>query len=88
MNMQQQTPRIFSWVFMTNDIVNSEHTMSTMKSVCYIAHPVLVSKCQPRKMVKNVCPSHPHHQPTILNRFYSYLLQLLLMFKDLAALLN
>ena len=35
--------------------------MSTAKSSCYMAPPALVSKCQPRKMVKNVRPSHPHH---------------------------
>ena len=46
---------------MTDNIVNSEHEMSTAKSLCYMAPPALVSKCQPRKMVKNVRPSHPHH---------------------------
>ena len=46
---------------MTDNIVNSEHDMSTAKSLCYMAPPALVSKCQPRKMVKNVRLSHPHH---------------------------
>ena len=52
---------IILWVFLTDDIVNSEHEMSTAKHLCYMAPPALVSKCQPRKMVKNVRPSHPHH---------------------------
>ena len=43
-------------VFMTNNIVNSEHNTSTAKSLCYMDPPVLVSKCQPTKMA------------TILNR--------------------
>ena len=46
---------------MTYNIVNSEHETSTAKSLCYMAPSALVSKCQPRKMVKNVRPSHPHH---------------------------
>ena len=52
---------ILLWVFVTGNIVNSEHEMSTAKSLCYMAPPVLVSKCQPRKTVKNVRPSHLHH---------------------------
>ena len=52
---------ILVWVFVTSNIVNSEHDMSTAKSLCNMAPPALVLKCQPRKMVKNVCPSHPHH---------------------------
>ena len=52
---------ILLWVFMTNDIVYSEHEMSTAKSVCYMAPPALVSKCQSRKMVKNIRPTHPHY---------------------------
>ena len=35
--------------------------MSTKKSLCYMAPPALVSKCQQRKMVKIVRQSHPHH---------------------------
>ena len=31
------------------------------KSLCYMTPPALVSKCQPRKMVMNVRPSHPHY---------------------------
>ena len=61
MSMLKQTLLILLWVFMTNDIVNREHEMSTAKSLCYMAPPALVSKCQPRKMVKNVRLSHPHH---------------------------
>ena len=52
---------ILLWVFVTDNIVNSEHEMSTAKILCYMAPPGLVSKCQPRKMVKNVRPSHPYH---------------------------
>ena len=52
---------IFFRVFVTDNIVNSEHEMSTVKSLCNMAPPALVSKCQPRKMVKIVRPSHPHH---------------------------
>ena len=52
---------ILMWVFLTDYIVNSEHEMSTAKSLYYMAPPALVSKCQPRRMVKNVLPSHPHH---------------------------
>ena len=55
---------ILLWVFVTDNIVNSEHEMSTAKSLCYMAPPVLVSKCQLRKMVKNVRPFHPHHHST------------------------
>ena len=61
MNMPIQTLLILSWVFIAGNIVNSEHEMSTAKSLCYMAPPALVSKCQPRKIVKNVRPSHPHH---------------------------
>ena len=62
MNMPIQT-HIDSFVgFVTDNIVNREHDMSTAKSLCYMAPPALVSKCQPRKMVKNVRPSHPHHR--------------------------
>ena len=47
---------------MTDNIVNSEHEMSTAKSLCYMAPPALVSKCQPRKMGKmSVRPCDPHH---------------------------
>ena len=46
---------------MTDNIANSEHETSTAKSLCYMAPPALVSKCQPRKMVKYVRPSQPHH---------------------------
>ena len=52
---------ILLWVFVTDNIASSEHEMSTAKSLCYMAPPALVSKCQSRKMVKNVRPSHPHH---------------------------
>ena len=52
---------IILWVFLRDNIVNSEHKMSTAKRLCYMTPLALVSKCQPRKMVKNVCPSHPHH---------------------------
>ena len=52
---------ILLWVFVTDHIVNSEHEMSTAKSLCYMAPPALVSICQPRKIVKNIRPSHPHH---------------------------
>ena len=48
-------------VFVIDYNVNSEHEMSTAKYLCYMAPPALVSKCQPRKMVKNVRPSHSHH---------------------------
>ena len=60
MNMPIQTHFDSLWVFVTDNIVNSEHEMSTAKSWCYMAPPALVSKCQLRKMVKNVRPSHPH----------------------------
>ena len=43
---------ILLWVFVTDSIVNSEHEMSTAKRLCYMAPPVLVSKCQPRKWWK------------------------------------
>ena len=46
---------------MRDNNVNSEHEMSTAKSLRYMAPPALVSNCQPRKMVKNVRPSHSHH---------------------------
>ena len=61
MNMPIQTHLILVWVFVTDNIVNSQHEMSTAKSLCYMAPPAPVSKCQLRKMVKNVRPSHPHH---------------------------
>ena len=48
-------------VFVIDNNVDSEHEMSTAKSLCYMAPPALVSKCQPRKMVKKVRPSHSHH---------------------------
>ena len=79
---------ILSWAFMTNNIVNCELKMSTAKSLCYMAPPALVSKCQPRKKwwktsVRPTLITTLH--PTIFNRFYSYQLQLLLIFWDLAA---
>ena len=82
---------ILSWVFMTNNIVNSELTMSTAKGLCYMAPPALVSKCQPRikwwkTSVRPTLITTLH--PTIFNRFYSYQLQLLLIFWDLAAQYN
>ena len=62
MNMPIQTHFIFLWVFVTDNIVNSEYETSTAKSLCYMAPPALVSKCQPTKNgEKNVRPSHPHH---------------------------
>ena len=54
---------ILLWVFVTDNSVNSGH-VSTAKSLCYMAPPALVSKCQPRKMGENVRPSHPHHHST------------------------
>ena len=62
MNMPIQKHLGFLWVFVTDNIVNSEHEMSTAKSLWYMAPPALVSKCQPPKMVKNIRPSHPHHR--------------------------
>ena len=41
-------------VFVTDNNVNSKHEMSTAKSLCYMAPPAPVSKCQPRKWLKNV----------------------------------
>ena len=38
-------------MFVTDNNVNSEHEMSTAKSLCYMAPPAQVSKCQPRKML-------------------------------------
>ena len=61
MNMPIQTHLNSLWVFVTDNIVNSEHDMSTAKRLCYMAPPALVSKRQPRKMVKNARLSHPHH---------------------------
>ena len=52
---------------MTNNVVNSEHEMSTAKRLCYMAPQALVSKCQPWKMVKNIRPSHPHHHSAAHN---------------------
>ena len=63
MNIPIQHISIILWVFVRDNIVNSEHEMSIAKSLCYIAPPALVSKCQPLKMVKNARPSHPHHHP-------------------------
>ena len=67
MNMPLQHILIILWVFVIDNIVNSEHEMSTAKSLCYIAPQALVSKCQPVKMVKNVRPSHPHHHSADLD---------------------
>ena len=64
MNMPKQTPLSVLWVFMKNNIVNNEHEMSSAKSLCYMAPLALVSKCHPRKMVKNVRLFHPHHHST------------------------
>ena len=61
MNKQYKHILILLCVFVTDKIVNSEYEMSTAKSLCYMAPPALVSKCQPGKMEKNICPSHPHH---------------------------
>ena len=51
---------------MTDNIVNSEHEMSTAKSLCYMAPPALVSKCQPEKngeKCQSVPPSSPLCRP-------------------------
>ena len=46
---------------MIDNNVNSEHEMLTAKILSYMDPTALVSKCQPRKMVKTVHLSHPHH---------------------------
>ena len=53
---------------MTDDIVNSEHDMSTAKSLCYMAPPALVSKCQPEKNGEK-CPSVPPSSPLCRPRY-------------------
>ena len=60
---QYKHSSILSWVFVTDNSVNSEHEMSPAKSSCFMAFLALVSKYQSWKMVKNVRPSHPHHHP-------------------------
>ena len=53
---------ILLWVFVTDNIVNSEHEMSTAKSLCYMAPPALVSNGQPEKKGEK-CPSVPPSSP-------------------------
>ena len=53
---------------MTDDIVNIEHEMSTAKGLCYMAPPVLVSKCQPEKNDEK-CPSVPPSSPLCRPRY-------------------
>ena len=57
--MQSKHFLIPLWVFVTNNIVNSEHEMSIEISLRYMVPPVPVSKYQPRKT--SICPSHPHY---------------------------
>ena len=68
MNMPIQTHLDSLCVFVTDNIVNSEHKISTAKGLCYMAPPALVSKCQPRKM----CEDCFHYQSTVHNIQGSY----------------
>ena len=66
---------ILLWAFVTDNIVNVEHVMSTAKSLCYMTPPALVSKCQLRKMMKSVRPTlitTPHHLTNYAHISYSY----------------
>ena len=81
---------IILWVFVTENILNSEHEISTAKSLCNMAPPALVSKCQLQKWWKMSVHLTliTTLQTTIFHRFCSYWLQLLLIFWDLAAIWN
>ena len=57
--MQKQPFLTPLWDAVTNNIVNSEHEMSTEKSLCYMAPPEPILKCRPRKCWKS--PSHPRY---------------------------
>ena len=80
---------ILLWVFVTDNIVNSEHEMSTTKSLCYMAPPALVSKCHEMTRKMSIRPTLiTTLQTTIFNRFCLYYIQLLLFFLGSCSNLN
>ena len=68
---------ILLWAFVTDNIVNVEHVMSTAKSLCYMAPPALVSNVSYEKLWKaSAPPSSPLRRPRYLTNSahisYSY----------------